>query len=83
MHSLPRDAAGLRLRGADMTPIETRAEREVVLILASVGALSAAVAALAPPTSSGLPGWIYLAIPLAPAAHAAHFKNRRARLVAT
>ena len=60
--------------------LETRAEREVTLILAAVGAASAAVAALATPSQLALPGWIYMLIPVATTVHARRLKRRRAAL---
>ena len=62
--------------------LETRGERDVVLILASIGALSAVLAAFAPPTSFGLPGFVYMLIPVGTALYGARFNRRRARLVA-
>jgi len=59
---------------------ETLAEAGVWAILAAVGALSATLAALLPPTPMGIPGWIYMLLPIITPAYAIAMNRRRDRL---
>lgn len=57
--------------------LETKAEREVMLILAAVGGVSAVAAVVATPSQLALPGWIYMLIPVATMVHGHVLKRRR------
>lgn len=61
--------------------LETRGERDVSLILAAIGALSAVLAAVTPPTTWGLPGWVYMLLPLSMGIYTHRFGRRRERLL--
>ncbi len=67
-----RDALRLSPREA----FETLAEAGVWAILSLVGALSAGLALLLPPSSIGLPGWMYMLLPIITPWYA-RFMNRR------
>ena len=79
-HHALRTADALELD--DLEVLETRGEREVMLILATVGAASLLLAVMVPPGPLALPGWIYMAIPVATGFHAKLFGRRRARVMA-
>lgn len=78
-HALRRgDALGL----SALERLETRSDRDVMLILSSVGLASAVVSRLAPPSQFLNAGLVYMLIPIATSLHATWHGRRRRGLLA-
>ena len=73
-----RQRAALELSPAEA--FETLSEAGVWGIVAATGALSALLAVALQPSAVGLPGWVYMTLPIVTPAYAVHMNRRRDRL---